>query len=472
MKRVKVAAGRRPRGRLSNGADEPVFQFDPEPREHHVLLPPPGRGERAFEISPLRAPRRPAQEAMMELVYPRCAGLDVHQKTVVACARIVERAQLRHEVRTFGTTTRELLALADWLTAWGCTHAAMESTGMYWKPVWHVLETQVTLLLANAQEVRHLPGRKSDVKDAVWLADLLAHGLIRPSFVPPPPIQVVRDLTRTRKQLTREVARHTLRLQKVLEDANLKLAPVISDLRGVSGRAILRALIAGERDPERLADLTGGRLRTPRPQLVEALLGRITPHHQFLLQLHLDQIETLETAIAKLEAQVAGAVAPFRAAIDRLLTIPGVSHTVAPLLVGEIGVDMTRFPTAGHLVSWAGLCPRLHQSAGRRGPQRTRPGSPWLKTALVQAAWAATRVHSSYLHAQFVRLKSRRGPKKAIVAVAASLLTAAYYILSRDVVYQDLGPHHFDQQHKAQLTRRLLRRLRDLGLHVEVRPAA
>jgi len=408
----------------------------------------------------------------MQLVHPRCAGLDVHQKTVVACARVVEAEQLRQEVRTFGTTTRDLLALADWLTAWGCTHAVMESTGMYWKPVWHVLEAQCTLLLANAHDVRHLPGRKSDVKDAVWLADLLAHGLIRPSFVPPPAIQAVRDLTRTRKQLTREVARHTLRLQKVLEDANLKLTPVISDLLGVSGRAILRGLIAGERDPERLADLTAGRLRTPRPQLVEALHGRLIAHHQFLLHLHLDQIEALETAIAKIEAQVEGLVAPFRAAIERLLTIPGVSQTTAHVLVGEIGIDMTRFPTAGHLVSWAGLCPRLHQSAGRRGPQRIRPGSPWLKTALVQAAWAATRARSSYLHAQFVRLKGRRGPKRAIVAVAASMLTAVYYILTRDVAYQDLGPDHFDQRHKAQLTRRLLRRLRDLGVDVEVRSAA
>src|SRR5262249_55145511 len=291
-------------------------------------------------------------------------------------------------------------------------------------------------------------------------------------FVPPPAIQVVRDLTRTRKQLTREAARHTLRLQKILEDANLKLTPVISDLLGVSGRAILRGLIAGERDPARLADLPGGPLRTPRPHRVEALHGRLTAHHQFLLQLHLDQIETLETAIAKIEAQVEGAVAPFRPAVDRLKTIPGVSDTVAPILVGEIGLDMTRFPTAGHLVSWAGLCPRLHQSAGRRRPQRTRPGAPRLKAPLGQAAGAATRVRSSYLHAQFVRLKARRGPKKAIVAVAASMLTAVYYMLTRDVAYQDLSPDHFDQRHKAQLARRLLRRLRDLGLDVDVRPAA
>ena len=408
----------------------------------------------------------------MDLVYPRCAGLDVHAKTVVACVRVVEGDRLHQEVRTFATTTRALGELAEWVTAWGCTHAVMESTGLYWRPVWHVLEEHLSVVLANAQDVRHLPGRKSDVKDARWLADLLAHGLIRPSFVPPAAIQVVRDLTRTRKQLTREVARHTLRLQKVLEDANLKLTPVISDLLGVSGRAVLRGLIAGERDPERLADLTGGRLRVSRTALVEALHGHPTAHHRFLLQLHLGQIEALQGAISTVEAQIEEALRPFRGSVDRLVTLPGVRLTAAAVVIGEIGVDMTRFPSAGHLRSWAGFCPRLHQSAGRRGSQRLRPGSPWLKTTLVQAAWAATRVKDSYLHAQFVRLKARRGPKKAIIAVAASLLTAAYYILLRDVPYHDLGPQHFDQHHKTELTRRLLRRLRALGLDVEVRPAA
>ncbi len=408
----------------------------------------------------------------MDIVHPKCAGLDVHQKTVVACARIVAEGAVTQEVRTFGTTTRELLALADWLAARGVTHGAMESTGVYWKPVWHVLEGQVELILANAMHVRHIPGRKTDVNDATWLADLLAHGLIRGSFVPPAPIHELRDLTRTRKQLVREVAQHTLRLQKILEDANLKLTAVVSDILGVSGRAILEALIAGEQDPERLADLARGRLKASRATLVDALHGAVTDHHRFMLQLHLSQIDGLEAAVRTVEARLGEALAPFRAAVERLITMPGVSQTVARVILAEVGLDMTRFPTAGHLVSWAGLCPRLHESAGKRLSTRTRPGAPWLKTTLVQAAWAAVRTKQTYLRAQFLRLKSRRGPKKAILAVAASMLTASYHILKNGVDYHDLGADHFDRRDKAKLARRLIRRLHDLGLDVEIRPAA
>jgi len=408
----------------------------------------------------------------MDLVHPRCAGLDVHQKTVVACARIVADGAVTQEVRTFGTTTRELLALAEWLAAQGVTHAAMESTGVFWKPVWHLLEGQFELVLANAVHVRHIPGRKTDVNDAMWLADLLAHGLIRASFVPPAPIHALRDLTRTRKQLVREVAQHTLRLQKILEDANLKLTTVVSDILGVSGRAILEAVIAGEQDPERLADLGRGRLKASRRSLVDALRGVVTDHHRFMLQLHLAQIDGLEAAIRTVETRVGEALAPFRAAVEHLITMPGVSQTVARVILAEVGLDMTRFPTAGHLVSWAGLCPRLDESAGKRRSTRTRPGAPWLKTTLVQAAWAAVRTKETYLRAQFLRLKSRRGPKKAILAVAASMLTASYHILKHSVDYHDLGPDHFARRDKAKLARRLIRRLHDLGLSVEIRPAA
>jgi transposase len=348
----------------------------------------------------------------------------------------------------------------------------MESTGVYWKPIWHVLEGQVDLILANALQVRSVPGRKSDVNDAMWIADLLAHGLIRSSFVPPAPIYELRDLTRTRKQLVREISQHTLRLQKVLEDANLKLTSVLSDILGMSGRAMLEAIIEGERDPKRLADLSHGRLKASRPAVIAALHGRVTPHHRFLLRLHLTHIETLEHVVREVEARLSDALAPFQDAVDRLLTIPAVGRTVARVIVAEIGVDMSRFPTAGHLISWAGLCPRLHESAGKRLSTRTRPGNPWLKTTLVQVAWVAARTRNTYLRAQFLRLKSRRGPKKAILAVAASILTAAYHILKNGTTYQELGADHFERRDKARITKRLIRRLEDLGLSVEVKPAA
>lgn len=408
----------------------------------------------------------------MDVVYPRCAGLDVHQKTVVVCARVADGPRVQREVHTFGTTTGELLALAEWLAARAITHVAMESTGVYWKPVWHVLEGQCELVLANAMHIRNIPGRKSDVNDATWIADLLAHGLIRGSFVPPAPIHELRDLTRTRKQLVREIGRHTLRLQKTLEDANLKLTGLLSDVLGKSGRAILAALVAGESDPARLADLAGGRLKASRAELVAALQGRVTAHHRFMLQLHLAQIAALEAAVQDLDARLEAALAPFRAVVDRLITIPGVSQVVARVLVAEIGPDLSRFPTAGHLVSWAGLCPRLHESAGKRLSTRVRPGTPWLKTTLVQAAWAAVRKKRSYLQAQFLRLKSRRGPKKAIIAVAASMLTAVYYMLTRAVPYHDLGADHFERRDHAKLAQRLVRRLRDLGFTVALQPAA
>lgn len=407
----------------------------------------------------------------MEVLYPRCAGLDVHAKTVVACVRIASGATVSYEHRTVSTNTRGLLELADWLTAHGVTHVAMEATGVYWKPVWHVIEDHVTLVLANAMHIRNIPGRKSDKNDATWIADLLALGLIRSSFVPPAPIQELRDLTRTRKQLVRENARHTQRIQKTLEDANVKLTEVISDILGTSGRAILKALVAGETDPERLADLTSGRLKATRAQLVEALHGRVTAHHRFMLNLHLTQIAALDTAVADVEARIREALAPFRAAVSLLMTMPGVSDTAAAVIVAEIGDDMSKFPSAGHLLSWAGLCPRLDESAGKRRSTRIRQGAPWLKTTLVQIAWPAARKKHSYFQAQFLRLKSRRGPKKAIVAVAASMLTDVYYMLRDGVEFHDLGDQHFVRRDKERLTNRLLQRLRDLGVTVEVKAA-
>lgn len=408
----------------------------------------------------------------MEVLYPRCAGLDVHQQTVVACARIVAEGKVVQHVETFETTTQGLERLRGWLASYGCTHVAMESTGVYWKPVWHVLEGSFALVLAHAAHIRNVPGRKSDVNDAMWIADLLAHGLIRGSFVPPTPVQELRDLTRTRKQLVREIAQHTQRIQKTLEDANIKLTGVISDILGQSGRALLQAMIAGETDPEHLVELTSGRLKAPRTVLVEALRGRVRPHHRFLLKLHLEQIDALQGAVREVEARLGESTEPYRAAVELLDTIPGVNETVAQVILGEIGEDMTRFPTAAHLISWAGLCPRSDESAGKRRSTRVRKGAPWLKATLVQAAWAAVRKKGSYLRAQFLRIKARRGPMKAILAVAASMLTAAYHMLRTGAVYEDLGERYFDSRDRIKLVRRLVRRLGDLGIQVQVTEAA
>jgi transposase len=408
----------------------------------------------------------------MEVLHPRCAGLDVHKDTVVACVRIVTDGKAAHEVKTFGTTTSQLCALSDWLSERGCTHAAMESTGVYWRPVWHVLEGSLELVLANAMHIRNVPGRKSDVNDATWISDLLAHGLIRGSFVPPSQVQEMRDLTRTRKQLVREAAQHSLRIQKTLEDANLKLASVVSDILGKSGRAILDALVKGTTDPTVLADLADRRLKVSRDELVEALRGRVRPHHRFLIKLHLDQIDALDQAVRDVEARLGDALAPFRDLVELLISIPGISHTAANVMLSEIGTDMSRFPTAGHLVSWAGLCPRSDESAGKRRSTRLRKGGQWLKTTLVQCAWAAARKKDSYLKALFHRIRSRRGPKKAAVAVAASMLTAAYHMLKTGVLYHDLTASYFDGRDRFKIAKRLVKRLSDLGYSAQITPQA
>lgn len=409
----------------------------------------------------------------MQILLKQCAGLDVHKETVVACARRMVGGRVEHVLEQFGTTTSELLRLAEWLLAQGCLHAALEATGVYWKPVWHILEGQIELTLANAMEVRNVPGRKSDVSDAAWLADLLAHGLIRGSFVPPRPIQELRDLTRTRKQLARQVAQTTQRIEKVLEDANVKITGIITHLLGVSGRAILRALSEGETDPERLLARTNGRLKAPRERLIEGLRGAVTDHHRFQLRLYLSQISSLERLLADLDAEIARYLEPFQSQFKRLITIPGVSDFVASVLIAEIGTDMTHFPSAGHLISWAGLCPRMDESAGKRRNTRTRKGARWLRSTLIQAAWPAARSKGTYLQAQFLRLKSRRGAKKAAVAVAASILTAAYHILKDEgVVYLDLGGDYFDRRDKKRAAQRLVKRLQNLGYTVTLEEAA
>ena len=409
----------------------------------------------------------------MEVLHPRCCGLDVHKETVVACLRLVIDGKVVKEVRTFSTTTAGLMALSEWLAQNNCPQIAMEATGVYWKPVWHILaDGEFELVLANAAHVKNVPGRKTDVKDADWVADLLAHGLIRASFVPDSQTQEMRTLLRTRKQLVREKSRHILRIQKTLEDANIKLDSAISDVLGVSGRAIIEALIAGEHSPSKLARLAHHRVEASQGTLREALRGRVTKSHRFLLRLHLDQIDALDASIATIDAEVEIGIAPFRTAVEQVTSIPGVKDLSARAILSEIGIDMSRFATDAHLISWTCLCPRNDESAGKRRSTRIRKGSPWLKTTLVQCAWAAARTKGSYLQAQFHRIRSRRGAKKAIVAVAASILTAIYHMLKHGTLYQDLGPHHFDSRSKERQKNRLIKRLADLGYVVELVPKA
>jgi transposase len=391
----------------------------------------------------------------MEVLYADCAGLDVHKDSVVACARHTHDGNVSREVRTFKTTTADLMALSAWLSAQGCTHIVMEATGVYWKPVWHILsDGEFELALANAAHVKNVPGRKTDVNDATWLADLMAHGLIRGSFVPGEQTQEMRNVLRMRKQFVRERGSHIQRLQKTLEDANIKLDSVITDITGLSGRRMIEALIGGETDPQALAALAHRRIKATSAELEAALRGRVTKHHRFALRLLLQHIDAIDAAITEIDQEVDANIEPFRTAITILSTIPGVSQLSAEVIAAEIGVDMGRFPTEGHLISWAGLCPKNDESAGKRRSTRMRKGAPWLKTTLIQCAWAATRTKGTDLHAQFHRLRARRGAKKAIGAVAASILTAAFPMLRNGALYQDLGAGHFDRRAKTAQTNR------------------
>jgi transposase len=400
----------------------------------------------------------------MDTLHPHCAGLDIHKDSVVACVRHrLPNGRVKKEVRTFGTMTRDLLELADWLIAEQVTHAAMESTGVYWKPVFNIRDGQMELLLVNAQHIKQVPGRKTDVKDCEWIAELLQHGLLRKSFVPPEPVRDLRELTRQRAQLVGEKARVANRLQKVLEDANIKLGSVASDVLGKSGRAMLEAISAGETDPEKLAGLALGRLRDKKEQLELALEGRGTEHHRFLLRLLLDQVAGLEALVRRLEGRIEEVLPPFEEAVGRLETIPGISRKVAEAVLAEIGTDMSAFPSAGHLASWAGLCPGNDQSAGKRRSGRTTKGSRWLRQVLVQAAWAASHTKATYLRAQYYRLARRRGRKRALLAVAHSLLGIIYHVLRRGTTYQELGADDFERQDEDRLVRHLVKRLESLG---------
>jgi len=399
----------------------------------------------------------------MEVVHERCCGVDVHKKTVVACV-ITPAGQ---QTRSFGTTTRELRALADWLAAEGVTHVAMESTGVFWKPVYNVLEGRgLTLLVVNAQHVKAVPGRKTDVKDAAWIAELLRHGLLRGSHIPDRAQREQQELVRYRTRLIQERAQVVQRIQKVLEGANIKLSAVVADVVGVSGRAMLDALVAGTADAEALAALARGRLQAKRAALREALEGEVGLAQRVLLDSHLRHLDFLDTEIRRLSEEIAERLRPFDDALDRLDTIPGVGRRAAERILAEIGADISRFPTAGHLASWAGLCPGNHQSAGKRLSGRTRHGNSWLKAALVEAAWGAVHTHDSYLAALYHRLAARRGAKRAIVAVAHAILVIIYHLLRHGTSYRELGSNYFDERDRQATVRRAVRRLERLGYQV------
>jgi transposase len=408
----------------------------------------------------------------VDVIYARCCGLDIHKQTVVACVIVPgPERQPRKEVRTFGTMTADLFALSDWLAAEGVTHVALESTGVYWKPVWNLLEGSFELLLANARHIKAVPGRKTDVRDCEWIADLLRHGLLKASFVPDRGARELRELTRYRTSLVRERTAEANRLQKTLEGANIKLAAVATDILGKSGREILAALVAGSTDAAALAQLAKGRLREKLPALERALVGRFGAHQRFLVAQQLAHLDFLDAAIAEVSAEVAERLRPFEDVLTRLDTIPGIGRYVAETLVAEIGTDMSRFPTAAHLASWAGMCPGNNESAGKRRSGKTRKGSPWLRALLVQAAHAAARKKDTYLAAQYRRLAARRGASKAAIAVGHTILVIAYYLLRRDTEYQELGSRYFDEHDRQAVERRLVRRLEALGNKVTLEPA-
>lgn len=402
----------------------------------------------------------------------RCAGLDVHKDTIVACRRQTFTNTIRNEVESFGTTTAELLRLSEWLSEKEITHVVMESTGVYWRPVWNILHGDFELIVANPEQVKAIRGRKTDVKDAKWLAELLANGQVDASFVPEQPIQDLRLLTRTHKQLTRERVAHVQRIQKVLQTCNIRLDSVLSEIHGVSGMKVLDAIIAGETDPAKLASLVG-KVKASREQLVSALHGRVNAAARAVLRLHVDEIRSKEKNLRALESTIDELLIPFAEAVALIETIPGVGHATACVIVAEIGVDMTRFPTPGHLVSWAGLCPEMNESAGKRRSNKLRKGNPWLKTALCQVGWAAVRrKQRSYLHDLFYRVKSRSGPKKSVMAVAASILTSIHAMLTNKTEYHELG---FDYRLKLNEQRSIVRHTRalaKLGYSVELSRAA
>lgn len=406
----------------------------------------------------------------MQTMIARCCGLDIHKARLTACVRLLVDGVLSELIETFGTTTSDLLALRDWLKAHEVTHLAMESTGVYWKAPYYVLEDDFEVLLVNAQHIKHVPGRKTDTIDAAWIAQLLACGLLRGSLVPPRPIRELRDLTRYRKSLIYERSRAINRLHKLLEDAGVKLACVATDVMGVSGRAMMRALIDGDADADALAELAKGKLRRKLPELRKALEGRFRAHHAFLLERMLARIEDLESDIDAVSQRVEEQIAPFAAAVELLCTIPGVQRRTAEVIIAETGGDMSAFPTAKHLASWAGLCPGQRESAGKRKSAKTRKGSPWLRATLIESARAASRTRDTYLSERYRQLARRRGDKKAIVALAHEILTATWHMLTTGEIYRETGPAPLREQAQGRARNRALRQLEKLGHKVTLQP--
>lgn len=407
----------------------------------------------------------------MENICGCCAGLDVHRDSVEACVRRIEPSGgLHQETRRWETMTRDILLMADWMATQGVTQVAMESTGVYWKPIYNILENRFTVLLVNAQHLKRVPGRKTDIRDCQWIAQLLQHGLLKASFIPPRPQRELRDLTRHRTQLVEERTRTVNRIQKVLEDANIKLAAVAADITGVSGRAMLHALIDGEEDPTRLADLAQRRLRGKIPELEKALHGHITEHHRFLLRLLGKELDQQDVLIAELQARIEEVTRPFSAEIERLDAVPGVDRHVIHVVLAEVGMDMRPFPTHQHVAAWAGMSPGNEESAGKRLRQRITPGNRWLKRTLVQAAWAASHTKNTYLASQYRRLAGRRGKKRALVAVGHSMLVILYHLLKERTTYVDLGGDFFDRLEPERLTRYYVKRLERLGHSVTLTP--
>ncbi len=406
----------------------------------------------------------------MQVKYERCCGIDVHKDTVVACVIVPDASdQPVKETRTFSTMTGDLTALAQWLKDKECTHVAMESTGVYWKPIYNLLDGGFAILVVNAEHIKKF-GDKTDVTDAEWIADLLRHGLLKGSFIPSAQQRAWRDLTRYRTTLTDERTREVNRVQKVLEDANIKLASVASNVLGVSGRAMLEQLIQGKTDPATLAELAKGRLREKRELLAKALTGTFKPHHRFMLIQHLSHIDFLDEQIAKLDAELDEQLRPFQATLERWDQIPGINRRIAEVLIAEVGVDLKQFKDAAHLASWAGMCPGNHESAGKRKSGRTRQGSKWLRRALVEAAHGAARTKDKYFKNLYHRLAGRRGKKRAIVAVGHSVLVTGYYLITRGRNYEDLGANYFDERNKEMVKRQAVKRLEKLGFKVELKP--
>jgi transposase len=407
----------------------------------------------------------------MQVQSERCCGIDVHKETVVACVIVPDgQGMPQKETRTFSTMTGDLTELAKWLKAKACTHVAMESTGVYWKPVYNLLDGSFEILVVNAEHIKKF-GDKTDVTDAEWIADLLRHGLLKGSFIPSAEQRAWRDLTRYRTTLTDDRSREVNRVQKVLEDANIKLASVATDVMGVSGRAILDQLIRGKTDPATLAELAKGRLREKRAVLEKALLGIFKPHHRFMLIQHLSHIDYLDEQIAKLDAELDEQMRPFQATMMRWDQIPGINRRIAQVLLAEVGVDLTQFKDSAHLASWAGMCPGNRESAGKRKSGKTRKGSVWLRRALVEAAHGAARTKDKYFKNLYHRLAGRRGKKRAIVAVGHSLLVTGYYMITRATDYTDLGANYFDERNQERVKRQAVKRLEKLGFQVQLKLA-